>query len=69
MLRVRNFVPAISLEGFEEANDSRRGDGIYGKGGNVSLPKIQAGLYRRQIFQLYNASFGKTISQISVLYF
>ena len=31
MLRVRNFVPAISLEGFEEANDSRRGDGIYGK--------------------------------------
>lgn len=31
MLRVRNFVPAISLEGFEEANDSRRGKGIYQK--------------------------------------
>ncbi|MCI6256249.1 MAG: radical SAM protein [Clostridiales bacterium] len=31
MLRVKNFVPAISLEGFEEANDSRRGDGIYQK--------------------------------------
>lgn len=31
MLRVKNFVPAISLEGFEEANDSRRGDGIYEK--------------------------------------
>ena len=29
MLRVKNFVPAISLEGFEEANDSRRGKGVY----------------------------------------
>ena len=29
MLRVKNFVPAISLEGFEEANDSRRGEGVY----------------------------------------
>ncbi len=31
MLRVKNFVPAISLEGFEEANDSRRGEGSYAK--------------------------------------
>lgn len=31
MLRVKNFVPAISLEGFEDANDGRRGDGIYDK--------------------------------------
>ena len=31
MLRVANFVPAISLEGFEEANDSRRGQGVYKK--------------------------------------
>ena len=31
MLRVKNFVPAISLEGFEEANDSRRGEGSYEK--------------------------------------
>ena len=31
MLRVKNFVPAISLEGFEEANDSRRGAGVYQK--------------------------------------
>lgn len=31
ILRVKNFVPAISLEGFEEANDSRRGDGSYDK--------------------------------------
>jgi MoaA/NifB/PqqE/SkfB family radical SAM enzyme len=29
MLRVRNFVPAISVEGFEEATDSRRGAGTY----------------------------------------
>ena len=31
MLRVKNFVPAISLEGFEKANDGRRGDGVYHK--------------------------------------
>ena len=29
MLRVKNFVPAISVEGFEEATDSRRGQGTY----------------------------------------
>ena len=31
MLRVKNFVPAISIEGFEEATNSRRGDGTYQK--------------------------------------
>ena len=31
MLEVGNFVPAISLKGFEEATDGRRGDGIYQK--------------------------------------
>ena len=31
MLRVKNFVPAISLEGFEDANDGRRGQGVYEK--------------------------------------
>lgn len=31
MLRVGNFVPAISLEGFEQATDGRRGDGVYQK--------------------------------------
>ena len=31
MLRVKNFVPAISLEGFEEATDGRRGKGTYEK--------------------------------------
>lgn len=29
MLRVKNFVPAISVEGFEAATDSRRGKGTY----------------------------------------
>ena len=29
MLRVKNFVPAFSIEGFEEATDSRRGEGTY----------------------------------------
>lgn len=31
MLRVKNFVPAISLEGDEQATDSRRGQGTYQK--------------------------------------
>lgn len=31
MLRVGNFVPAISLEGFETATDQRRGSGVYQK--------------------------------------
>lgn len=31
MLRVKNFIPAISLEGFEMASDGRRGNGVYQK--------------------------------------
>jgi MoaA/NifB/PqqE/SkfB family radical SAM enzyme len=31
MLRVKNFIPAISLEGFEGATDGRRGNGVYQK--------------------------------------
>ena len=31
MLRVKNFIPAISLEGFETATDGRRGNGVYQK--------------------------------------
>ena len=31
MLRVKNFMPAISLEGFEAATDGRRGEGVYQK--------------------------------------
>ena len=29
LLRVKNFVPAISAEGFEETTDARRGEGVY----------------------------------------
>jgi len=29
LLRVKNFIPSMSLEGFEETNDSRRGCGVY----------------------------------------
>lgn len=32
MLRVKNFVPAISLEGTEATTDGRRGDGVYQEG-------------------------------------
>lgn len=35
MLRVKNFVPAISLEGFRVANDGRRGEGAYDKVDNA----------------------------------
>lgn len=31
MLKAGNFIPAISLEGFEEATDGRRGNGVYQK--------------------------------------
>ena len=31
MLRVKNFIPAISNEGFEKATDGRRGEGVYEK--------------------------------------
>lgn len=31
MLRVKNFIPAISVEGFEEDTDFRRGDGTFAK--------------------------------------
>lgn len=31
MIRVKNFIPAISVEGFEEATDARRGQGTYAK--------------------------------------
>ena len=31
MLRVKNFVPAISLEGMEQATDDRRGQGVFNK--------------------------------------
>lgn len=38
MLRVKNFIPAISLEGSREATDGRRGEGVYEKA--VSAMKL-----------------------------
>ncbi len=31
MLRVKNFIPAISIEGFEKETDGRRGTGVYNR--------------------------------------
>ena len=31
MLKMKNFIPAISIEGFKEATDSRRGEGTFDK--------------------------------------
>lgn len=57
MLRVKNFVPAISLEGFEEANDSRRGKGIY--------EKVQ---HAMKLLKSYKLPFGISTCYTSVNY-
>lgn len=45
MLRVGNFAPAISIEGFEEATDARRGSGTYD-----STVRAMEILKRKQLF-------------------
>ena len=52
MLRVKNFVPAISLEGFEEATDSRRGQGVYDK-----VLAAMARLHKRKLFYGISACY------------
>lgn len=54
MLRVKNFIPAISLEGFEEANDSRRGDGIYSKV-----------MYAMELLKMHKLPFGISVCYTS----
>ncbi|MCD8145209.1 MAG: radical SAM protein [Oscillospiraceae bacterium] len=54
MLRVKNFVPAISLEGFEEANDSRRGQGVYQKVKNAM-----------ELLKAHNLPFGISVCYTS----
>ncbi len=54
MLRVKNFVPAISLEGFEEANDSRRGDGVF-----------QKVMHAMDLLQSHNLAFGISVCYTS----
>lgn len=58
MLRVKNFIPAISLEGFEEATDSRRGQGVYRRASlameilhEKKLPYGISACYTRQNFE------------------
>ena len=50
MLRVKNFVPAISLEGFQEATDSRRGEGVY----EIALKAMKL-LHRKKL--VYGVSY------------
>ena len=57
LLRVKNFVPAISLEGFETANDSRRGEGVFDKVMNACA-----------LLQKYKLPFGHSVCYTSVNY-
>lgn len=57
MLRVKNIVPAISLEGFEEANDSRRGKGDYAKVANAM-----------RLLKEHKLAFGISVCYTSVNY-
>jgi len=58
MLRVANFVPAISVEGFEEATDSRRGKGTFAK-------VVQAMRLMRQKGLAFGASCCYTSANVS----
>ncbi|MBO4365621.1 MAG: radical SAM protein [Eggerthellaceae bacterium] len=44
MLRVANFVPAISVEGFREATDKRRGEGVFDRVSNAMRLMREHGL-------------------------
>ena len=57
MLRVKNFVPAISLEGFETANDGRRGPGVF--------EKVK---HAMQLLKDHNLPFGISTCYTSVNY-
>lgn len=57
MLRVKNFVPAISLEGFESANDGRRGEGIF--------KKVQ---HTMQLLKKHKLPFGISVCYTSANY-
>ena len=54
MLRVKNFVPAISIEGFEESTDARRGPGTY-----------QAVVQAMDILKRYKLPFGASLCYTS----
>lgn len=52
ILRVGNFVPSISLEGFEEATDGRRGSGVFKK-----VTKAMELLKRKKLFYGISACY------------
>ena len=55
MLRVKNFIPAISIEGFEEANDGRRGQGVF-----------QKVMHAMELLKEHKLAFGASICYTSV---
>lgn len=57
MIRVKNFIPAISLEGFENANDGRRGKGVFSKVQNAMC-----------LLKKYNLPFGISTCYTSANY-
>lgn len=57
MLRVGNFVPSISLEGFEKENDARRGTG--------SFEKV---MHAMELMKKYKLLFGTSICYTSMNY-
>ena len=57
MLRVKNFVPAISLEGFEKENDARRGAGTFNKV-----------MHAMDLMKKYKLLFGTSICYTSLNY-
>lgn len=52
MLRVGNFFVSISVEGFEEANDGRRGQGHFYSGANIREKSFLECL-QQPLFRLY----------------
>ena len=55
MMRVKNFVPVISVEGYEESMDSRRGDGTY-----------QRAVKAMNLLKSHRLPFGNSICYTSV---
>ena len=59
MLRVKNFIPAISAEGFEESTDSRRGQGTYQK-----IMRAMQILKEKKLHQRYSKTLEKSLERL-----
>jgi MoaA/NifB/PqqE/SkfB family radical SAM enzyme len=57
LLRVKNFFLSVSIEGFEETNDARRGEGVYAKV-----------LHAMELMKSYRIPFGVSICYTSKNY-